>query len=130
MSPSIQPLQYLLLAFLVFAISRVYLRVRDGSLSFATFIFWMVLFFLVGIAVIDPLYTTLLANRFGIGRGADVAIYVSVILLFYMIFRTNVMLENLRHDLTTLVRQLALKDLQPAPKSPSRAKKKSPPKSY
>jgi len=38
-----------------------------------------------------------------------VVVYASILLMFYLIFRTNILLENLRHDLTELVRKLALK---------------------
>lgn len=108
----LEPIQYILLIFLAFATSRVYLRTRDGSINFSSFIFWMGLFFVVGISVIDPSYTTYLANQLGAGRGVDIAAYISIVLLFYLIFRTNVMLENLRHDLTRLVRELALKEFE------------------
>lgn len=107
---SLTPIQYILLAILFFAISRVYLRVRDGSISFTAFVFWMGLFFTIGATVIDPLYTTYLAKQLGIGRGVDILIYVSVIVLFYLVFRTNIMLENLRHELTRLVREIALQN--------------------
>lgn len=124
MNLGLQPLQYLLLVLVGFAISRVYLRLRDGSISFPTFAFWMVLFFLAGVAVIDPLYLTYVALKLGIGRGVDVALYTSVILLFYLIFRTNVMLENLRHELTELVRKLALQELKRQQSSSRRKKSK------
>ena len=62
------------------------------------------------IGVIKPELTTLMAKKLGIGRGTDAVIYASILLIFYLIFRTNVMLENLRHDLTKLVRDLAIKD--------------------
>ncbi len=108
----ITPIQVLLLLILVFAISRVYLRTRDGSISSSAFLFWMGLFFVVGITVIDPSYTTVIADQFGTGRGVDIAIYLSIILLYYLVFRTSVMLENLRHELTKLVQALALKNYQ------------------
>lgn len=107
---SLLPIQIILSLFLVFAVTRVILRLRDGALTLKSFLFWFTVFVLAIIGVIKPELTTLIAKKLGIGRGTDAVIYASILLLFYLIFRTNVMLENLRHDLTKLVRDLALKD--------------------
>ena len=104
------PVQIIFGLFLIFAVSRVLLRLKDGSLTFGNFIFWTGLFVLALIGGFRPELTSLLAQRLGINRGSDAVVYGSIVLLFYLIFRTNILLENLRHDLTKLVRLLALKD--------------------
>lgn len=106
----LQPIQFILIIFIVFALSRVYLRVKEGTFSFGEALFWLGLFSISAFGVIDPGFTTFLARQLGIGRGADVAIYLSIVLLFYMIFRIHVMMENLRHEHTKLVREIALLD--------------------
>lgn len=63
-------------------------------------------------AVVKPGVTTAIANRLGIGRGVDAALYISIVLLFYLNFRSNVMLENLRHEITKLTREIALSNEQ------------------
>ncbi len=107
---SLLPIQIILSLALIFAATRVLLRLKDGALTLKSFIFWFAVFVLAIIGVIKPGLTTVIAQKIGIGRGTDAVIYASISLLFYLIFRTNVMLENLRHDLTKLVRDLALKD--------------------
>jgi len=104
------PVQIIFGLFLIFAISRVWLRLKDGALDLKSFLFWFLIFCLAIIGVIKPELTTLLAQWLGINRGSDVVVYASIIMLFYLIFRTNILIENLRHDLTQLVRKLALKD--------------------
>jgi small membrane protein len=104
------PIQIILLAFLIFAISRVVLRLKDGSLTIGAFLFWMAIFVLAGLAVIDPEFTTFIASVIGIQRGTDVIIYLSLTLLFYLIFRMNIIIENLRQEITKLTRELALKN--------------------
>lgn len=106
---SFLPVQIVFGAFLLFAVSRVLLRLKDGSLALNNFIFWTSIFVVALIGVIRPELTTLVAQKLGINRGSDVVVYASILLLFYLIFRTNILLENLRHDLTELVRKLALK---------------------
>ena len=107
---TLSPIQIILLVIVLFAISRVYLKTRSGGLSSPAFFFWMSIFFLAGVAIIDPSYTTRIANKLGAGRGVDIAIYISIALLFYLIFRTNVLLEDLRHELTKLVQEIAIKE--------------------
>ena len=121
----IQPIQIVLIPFLFFAISRVYLRAREGTLTPGAGMFWISLFFAAIVGIIDPNFTNYLANQFGIGRGADLVVYFSLVLLFYLIFRTNVMIEDTHHEITKLIQQLALQDTQSTkPGKPSRGKKK------
>lgn len=102
------PIQILLSLFLAFAISRVVLRHKEGNLTLGEFLFWIGLFTLALVGVLEPDFTNFIAKSMGIGRGADVVIYASIALLFYLIFRTNIVLEETRHEITKLVRLIAL----------------------
>jgi hypothetical protein len=104
----VSPIQVLLILFLLFAISRVILRHKDGNLTLGEFLFWFGLFTFALLGVIEPAFTTYVAETLGIGRGADVVMYASIALLFYLIFRTNIHLEETRHEITKLVRLIAL----------------------
>lgn len=94
--------------FLLFAISRVVLRWRDHQLSVGELILWLFVFGGILAVVLVPWLTSAVASFVGIGRGADVVIYGSVALLFYLMFRAYVHLENIEYRLTQLVRELAL----------------------
>ena len=98
MSLYLLPVQILLLIFLVFAVSRVVLRLKEGGLTFGAFLFWLGIWLLGGFAVIKPSFTTYIAEKIGIQRGTDVIIYLSLALLFYLVFRTNIFIENLREE--------------------------------
>lgn len=97
-----------LLIFLFFALSRVILRFRSGQIKITEFGFWGALFSTAIVVILYPTETTQLANNLGIGRGVDLVVYLSVVTLFYLVFRIYVMLEDLRHEITELVRKLAL----------------------
>lgn len=60
--------------------------------------------------IIQPRVTGKIAKLVGIGRGADVVIYLSIVVLFYLLFRLYVYVENLRHEISELISQLALKE--------------------
>lgn len=108
MNLTILPIQIILLIFLVFAVSRVVLRLREGSLTLGAFLFWVGIWTAASLAVIDPSFTSYIAIKIGIQRGTDVVIYLSLFLLFYLIFRTSILMENLREEITKLTREIAL----------------------
>ena len=93
---------------LLFAISRVVLRWRDRSLSVRGLIFWVFVFGGILVVLLVPGVSMNLARFLGIGRGSDVIVYGSVVLLFYLVFRIYVALENFEHKLTMLIREIAL----------------------
>jgi hypothetical protein len=103
-------IQALLSIFLLFALSRVVAQVKSAKLSVGAFLFWSALFIFALVGVLDPNLTTHMARRLGIGRGSDVVFYISIALLFYMLFRLSIAIEELRRDLGEVIRRIALKD--------------------
>jgi hypothetical protein len=106
----ITTIQVVLLVFLLFAISRVILRFKDGHLGRMAFVFWLAVFVPVLVGTLLPQTTDAIADVFGVGRGVDVVIYISIAILYYLVFRTNVMMEDLRQEITNLTREIALTD--------------------
>ena len=104
-------IQYIIIVFALFAIVRAFMQFRKGNVSIKWMIFWL-LFWMVAVLVVWLPQTTEIAARFvGVGRGVDVAIYISLPVLFYLVFRLFVKIEDLERDITKLVRKVALKDL-------------------
>lgn len=110
-------IQIILSFFLLFALSRVLLQMRKSNLTLQSFFFWAGVFLAAFVGILDPKITGRLAFLLGIGRGADVVTYVSIALLFYLVFRLSIAIEDLRHEITELVRKLSL------PPSSKRGKK-------
>lgn len=78
----------------------------------------MLIWLAAAFGIIQPGTTTKLAGIFGVGRGVDVIVYISLALVFYLVFRIYVMIEDLRHEITFLIRQIALqKPTKKRPKS-------------
>ena len=96
--------------FVLFAISRVWLRYRDGQIGMLGMTLWSCIWLAIAGVVWWPAVTNLVANAVGVGRGSDAIVYVSVVTLFYAMFRLYVKLEYIEHELTSLVRNLALKE--------------------
>lgn len=103
-------IQLLLLFFILFAITRVILRLREKILSPQAAFFWLILWLGAASVILLPTTATKIAQIFGVGRGVDVILYISLALLFYLVFRGFVMIEDLRHELTTVIRLIALQN--------------------
>lgn len=107
---SISSLQVLLLVIIFFALTRVLLRSREKNISIRSALFWVTIWTLAAVGTILPQTTSVIAHLVGVGRGADVVTYISLLLLFYLVFRIYVMMEEIRHDLTSIIRQIALQN--------------------
>ncbi len=71
---------------------------------------WLGLWIALLIAVLTPQITGVLAKILGVWRGTDAIVYLSIVLIFYLIFRIFVKLEKIDSDLTTIARKIALRD--------------------
>jgi len=106
------PIQVVLILFAVFAWSRVVNALRRGTLALTPFLLWTVFWVAVVVVVVRPEATAVLAHVFGVGRGADLAIYLALVLVFFLLFRLFAKIEDLERQLTRLVRAQALNDLE------------------
>jgi len=94
-------IQILLTIFIAFAIIRLISR----------FNFWWLIFWIIAVvAVWVPDFLTKIANILGIGRGADLVLYVSVVAVFYLIFKIYVRLEKIERNITKIVRKDSLEE--------------------
>lgn len=108
----ILPIQIILVIFVMFAASRAVLQFRGGSIRFGAMLFWLGIWALAIVAIFYPEQTTRLARIAGIGRGVDVVTYVSIAILFYLVFRLHVYMEDLRSQLSELIREVSIKEVK------------------
>jgi len=103
-------IQFILTVFFLVAIIKALIRFRSRETTFGLAIIW-VLFWSAAIGVVlYPNSTAQLARLAGIGRGADLVIYLSLTVIFYLIWRFLVKIEKLDRQITILTRRLALLD--------------------
>ncbi len=95
--------------FALFALSRAVIRYKNKKSTFSSMAIWLLIWLSVILVAVLPQTTSFVANLFGIGRGVDLVLYLSIILLYYLIYRLYVKMEDTKKDLTSIVRELALK---------------------
>lgn len=110
-------IQILIPIFAVFAILRTWKQFRATRLTKWMLAFWILFWLIVGTVAILPQTTQIAARFVGVGRGADLAIYVSLLALFYLVFRLYVKIEQVERDITRLVRKIALEKKDPTDSS-------------
>ena len=104
-------IQVVLILIFLAALGMTFKRAHQEVISMREAIAWSFLWIAAGVCIALPWTTTMVANFFGVGRGADFIIYGSVVLLFVLLFKVFVALDKLERKLTDIVRTEALKDL-------------------
>jgi hypothetical protein len=101
----------LIIACLVGMIAAV-LRFKRGETGIGGLLIWIFFWAAAGVVVIWPDATFYFSRKLGIGRGADLVVYVAIVLLFFAVFRLVVVQEKQRREITRLTRLLSLKDAE------------------
>ena len=105
-----EPIQIIAILFALFALSRAALRLKDKSINPLQFIFWGFIWTIVIVVAFIPSITSSISQLFGIGRGMDLVIYISIALLFYLMFRLYVKIDKIERNITKAVRKIAIKE--------------------
>lgn len=90
---------------------------------FLYFIVWMkkrlldiiMLVLMIGAAVLFILWpdlTTIIAKKVGVGRGADLVFYVSILIFWFVILKLYSRIRRLEQLFTTIIRNDALKNVK------------------
>lgn len=104
-------IQVLITAIALVALLATFRRFKKGTIGRLELLVWLLLWGGVGVVIWNPSLTNFIAGLLGVGRGADAVFYVSIVVLFYVLFRLYGKIENLEHQLSELVKKIALKDL-------------------
>ena len=96
--------------FIVIVLTKVWLSYRERTIGVSAALLWSLMWLGVAVVVWQPEVANRLADFFGIGRGADLVVYVAIMSLAYISFRIFVRLDKLNRIITKLVRDIALHD--------------------
>ncbi len=104
--------QIIFVLFSVLAIWSVFRRFQDQMLGWRGLLFWSLFWVGVSLVIVYPESSQYIADTFGIGRGADLILYVSTAVIFFVLFRLHIKIEGLRRDITKVIRQEALQSVK------------------
>lgn len=105
-------IQVLLVVFAGFGFGAAVSRFRRGGISLRQLMLWSLLWAAIVAVAVEPELASEAARRLGVGRGADVVVYLSIAALFYLQFRQFARSEDHERQITELARAVALKDLK------------------
>jgi hypothetical protein len=97
------PALALIALFTAVAVARRKLAPRPGTT-------WLVLWLATAAAVADPEVLVHVAHFLGIGRGADLVLYLSILLNFFALFVIYLRFRRVDEQLTKIVRHLAIRE--------------------
>ena len=99
-------IQYAILIFVVFVIVKTIRQHRNKQVSTPSMYIWLGFWILLALAALSPKSTDIFASYVGVARGADLLVYISILILFYSIFRLLARVQKLQQEMTLLVRTL------------------------
>lgn len=103
-------LQILVTIFIAFILFKLFVQKQKNKISLLSFLIWVFLWFIILIVFWLPDSTSYLAAWLGIGRGADLVVYISILVIFYMLFRIFVRISKIEQEITKVVRDEAIKN--------------------
>lgn len=102
-------IQFIAVLFSVFALSRVFIRFKSKEISINEFIFWIFIWITIIITSVNPIIFDFISKIVQTKKPIDIVVYISIIVIFYLIFRVYVKLEKVESNITKIVREAALR---------------------
>ncbi len=100
-------IQIIIILFSIFALIKLFQKFRQKEIFFRVFILWFIFWISVIIFVLNPEITNYFAFIFGVGRGADLILYLSLIVIFYLLFRISGKIYKIERDISSIVQEIA-----------------------
>lgn len=101
--------QIIALIIIAFFLSRLFWQKQKNQIRVNEFIFWLIFWILAaGAIIILKWIDKFVANLGFSGSGIDILIYISVVILFYLIFKLRLKMEKMEKNITKIVRNIAL----------------------
>lgn len=101
-------IKYIIIIFSLFVVYKAGIKFKNRDISKREYVLWIIFWIMVIIATLIPKSIDRIAHFAGVERGADLVVYLSIVVIFYFIFRILVSLEKIYREITLIVRKIAL----------------------
>jgi len=103
-------IQYIATGIILIVLFQLVLKVIKDRTTLIKLVIWLIFWGIALVLIWLPAGTLDIFGKFlGVGRGVDVLIYLSIMILFYINLRLNDRIEKLEKNITVLVREIAKK---------------------
>lgn len=103
-------IQILVSIVIAIIITKTAIRFRKNEISARLFIFWILFWLLAALLFWMPELSQYVADLLEVGRGVDAILYISLVILFYLMFKIFNRFERMEREITKLVRETAILD--------------------
>lgn len=100
-------IQYLASAIIALILIKLLIRILKDKIEIKSSILWIIFWSAALVILWFPTLLVEAGSILGVGRGVDVLVYISIIILFYLVLNQYTKLEKLDKKLTKIVRELA-----------------------
>ncbi len=103
-------LQQIIAFFIIaFFLARLFWQKQKKQIGINEFLFWLFFWLLVGLAIAFIRFIDSFVAKLGFtSSGIDVLLYLSIALLFYLIFRLRLRLTKIERNITKITREISL----------------------
>lgn len=98
--------------FCVLVIANVAVRFRRRQIRFSLFVLWSLLWIGVAATANWSSSSDWLAHMMGMGRGMDLLVFLSILAIFYALYRVYSKVEKVERKLTQAIREEALRNVR------------------
>lgn len=101
--------QLIALLIILLFVFRLLIQKQRKQISANEFLIWLIFWIIAAILVIFIKFIDQLVAQLGFSAsGIQILIYLSVIILFYLILRIRLKMEKIDKDITKIVREIAI----------------------
>ncbi len=105
-------LRIFILLFVVVSLAKVLTVFRRGQLRRGPLALWTILWLAIAVVALVPDISSRLAHLVGVGRGADLVVYGSILVLFYAVFRLLIKQSYLEQEIADLAKVLTINEAE------------------
>lgn len=106
------PSQVFISTIVLIVLLKTYQSAKLQKMNKPFLFIWLSFWLIVLMSIFNLGKLSQIAQAFGIGRGVDFVIYLSLIALFYFLYSLMVKYKQVQENMTKIVRELAIRDVK------------------